>query len=109
MIAYVAGPYREGHGRTVHANIDGAALVAMDLWKIGCTAICPHLNTAHFDGPVEQYLAGDLEILSKCDAIVMAPFWRESDGACAELRYARKLGLPAYEWYAIGHIRELTP
>ena len=108
MLAYVAGPYREGHGRTVDQNIDNAAVVARELWKMpGVAAICPHLNTAHFEGPAELYIKGDLKILSKCDAIVMVPDWQSSDGACAELRRARELGLEVYEWKALGLIERM--
>ena len=88
MVLYLAGPYRGD----IDANITAARKVAIELWERGYTVICPHLNTAHFEVdcnlPESEYIRRDLEILSRCDAIVMLPGWEKSEGACAELDYA---------------------
>jgi hypothetical protein len=96
MLVYVAGPYRGD----VDRNIEQARQVAIALWEAGHTAICPHLNTAHFEQdccvPDQTYLSGDLDILSRCDAIVMTPDWEGSVGASAERQYAQQLRIPVY-------------
>ena len=33
-----------------------------------------------------------------CDAVVCVPGWQWSEGASQEVRIARTLGMPVYEW-----------
>lgn len=98
MIVYVAGPYRGD----VDRNIAQARQIAVALWEAGHTALCPHLNTSHFEQdckvPDERYLRGDLEMLAFCQAIVMTPDWESSSGARGEHAYAEELGIPIYVW-----------
>jgi len=94
-IIYIAGKY----SGDIDANIQAAREVAEQLWAAGDAVICPHTNTAHFvQATYEQYLRGDLLILSRCDAIVMLPGWEESNGARGELRFACLHNIPAYLW-----------
>lgn len=67
-------------------------------WMNGLTAICPQMNTAHFDSvaDAETFYIGDLEILERCDAVLMVPGWEGSFGARMEKIYARKMGIPIY-------------
>src|SRR3990167_11533393 len=78
MLVYTAGKYRGD----VDKNIDDAKKVAIDLWEMGYVVICPHLNTDHFENDCkvidDVYLKGDLEIILRCDAMVMIPGWRDS-------------------------------
>jgi len=94
-VAYIAGPYRPSNGKTVLENIRHAERYAIKYWKLGYAVICPHLNTAHFDGlcPDETWLKGDLEILKRCDVIVMIPGAANSSGACKELDLALESGI----------------
>jgi hypothetical protein len=94
-LAYVAGPYRATTIHQVVKNIRSAEEVALRYWLKGYAVICPHKNTALLDGaaPDEVWLNGDLEILSRCDVIIMAPGWENSRGACAELDFALDRGL----------------
>jgi hypothetical protein len=92
-LAYIAGPYRTGHGRTVFENIQAARAVAVKYWKLGYAVICPHSNTAFFDGlcPDDTWIEGDLEMLRRCDVVVMMKSWRQSAGARKEFRLACRL------------------
>jgi len=96
MLIYVAGPYRG----EVDRNIQQAREIAIKLWEVGHVVICPHLNTAHFENDCkvsdEAYLSGDLNILCRCDAIVMTPYWEKSVGAKGEYDYAVAHGIPIY-------------
>jgi Domain of unknown function (DUF4406) len=98
LVAYVAGPYRATHLRSVDDHIAAARRVAVELWRRGYAVVCPHLNTAHFDGVVDDavFLAGDLAILDRCDLVVMAPRWEESEGARGERERAARNGQPVY-------------
>ena len=104
-VAYVAGPYRAPTAEGIAANIQTARAVAVELWRRGYATICPHLNTAHFDGlaPDELWLVGDLAIIDrldpqKPDCVVMMEGWRKSAGARREWRRARRNGLAVYYW-----------
>lgn len=99
MLLYVAGKYTGD----VDTNIDTARYVAETLWQLGHAVICPHLNTAHFEDTIpdvswETYLAGDFNMISRCDGLVMVPNWKESKGAKMEHEYALSLDIPI--WYA---------
>lgn len=100
MILFVSGPYRADMPEGVHDNIQAARKVAIAIWEAGHTALCPHLNTARFEldckAPDQAYLDGDLEMLKRCDGIVMMPGWVKSKGACSEYDYARLNGIQLY-------------
>lgn len=98
-VIYVAGRYRDARGAFyIQANIREAERVALSIWLEGAAALCPHKNTALFDGafgiPDETWLHGDLEMLSRCDAVYAMPGWESSVGASAEVARARELGIP---------------
>lgn len=100
-IAYVAGPYRDPRGEWyVWQNIQRAREVAMQLWQAGYGVFCPHSNTFMMGGGCDDsvWLKGDLEILSRCDLIVMLPGWEQSQGAKAELEMALLKSIPTFMW-----------
>lgn len=98
-VAYIAGPYRDPRGAYyVRQNIRVAEEAALALWRAGFAVICPHMNTALFDGAADDavWLAGDLEIIKRCDFVVMVGDWNRSEGAMAERRMASSLGKGLY-------------
>ena len=99
-LVYVAGKYRGPTIRAVVENIRAAEHVALELWRLGFAVICPQKNSALFDGacPDEVWLAGDLVMLERCDAVVMVPGWESSSGARAEKLHAHGRGIPVYLW-----------
>jgi hypothetical protein len=74
----------------VWQDIEEAKRVALKYWKQGYAVICPHANTAFFDGscPDEVWLNGDLEILERVDVVVMMQGWEQSVGATGEYDHA---------------------
>lgn len=97
-VVYIAGKYR---GRTpweVEQNIRAAEDVAASVWAMGMVAMCPHANSRHMEGVAtdEHFLAGTLELLRRCDAVLLVPNWRDSVGAKAEVAEAKRLGLPVF-------------
>jgi hypothetical protein len=99
-LVYVAGPYRGKDRTEVAGNIYRARMVGIKLWEMGHAAIVPHLNTSHFEEDCkagdERYLSGDLEILARCDAIVMTPDWERSSGARNEHAFAIARKIPVF-------------
>lgn len=49
-LVYLAGPFRGPTKWDVVQNIRRAESYALEIWKLGAACICPHLNTANFDG-----------------------------------------------------------
>lgn len=94
-VAYIAGKYRDKYASGIHDNIEKARAVAVEYWKKGFAVICPHLNTAYFDGACDDnvWLEGDIEILKRCDVLVVLPSWEESLGTKAEIKIAEEYGV----------------
>lgn len=113
-LAYVAGPYRDPRGAGyIRENIEEARRIAVRLWQAGIPTICPHTNTAMMDGlaPDEAWLKGDLEILRRCDVVVLVNDWERSSGARAEVEFAERRGIPVVPWdgdegYSLSCVRE---
>lgn len=97
-VIYIAGPFRGKNSWEVESNIRVAETLALDVWRSGFAAICPHANTRFFDGaaPDNVWLDGDLEILKRCDAILLTKNWEQSKGATKEMQFAKALNMPVY-------------
>jgi hypothetical protein len=85
-LIYLAGPYRGDNAWEIAENIHRAERLALEVWRLGAACLCPHANTAHFQGAADDHvwLDGDLEMLARCDAVLMTPDWERSSGARAE-------------------------
>lgn len=100
-VIYIAGKYRGPNAWAVEQNIRAAEEVAAKVWAMGHVALCPHANSRHMEGVAsdEHFLAGTLELLRRCDAVVLVPNWRDSAGARAEVAEAIRRGMPIiYAW-----------
>lgn len=109
MIIYVSGKYSAPTRDGIEKNIQSARRGAIAVWEKGHTALCPHLNTQHFDDDCkcgyDDYIHGDLEMVTRCDAIFMLPGWQESKGAVRELAFARKCEIA--EFYSLDEIETI--
>ena len=98
-VIYIAGKYRGPTPWAIEQNIRAAEDVAAKVWAAGHVALCPHANARHMlDGNTadEAALAGTMELLRRCDAVLCVSNWRDSVGARAEVEEARRLGLPVF-------------
>lgn len=99
---YIASKYRSKSIAEIKQNCDLAWNVAKKYWGIDKTAFCPVMNSYLMDSvsgeelwtgkDAEIFMEGDMYWLEKSDAIVMCKGWEKSEGARAELEYAKKLG-----------------
>ncbi len=105
-LIYIAGPYRAPTVRGILENIRVAEEAALELWRAGFAVICPHKNTALFDGeaPDEVWLKGDISMMLRCDAVVTVVGWSLSEGAMAEIETAIRAGIPVF--YSVGELME---
>ncbi len=100
MLIYTAGPYRSKNCDQICRHIAAAKIVALQIFDLGHYAVCPHLNTAHFDDcgvREELILAGCKDLVSRCDAVLMFGDWEISEGALMEKDAARASGKPVFE------------
>ena len=99
-VIFIAGPYRADSQYQVGKHIRAAENAAQMVWMWGGVALCPHLNTALFEGlpgtDDDTWLQGTMELLRRCDAVLMVPGWPNSEGAKAEREEAERLGLPVF-------------
>lgn len=104
-VIYIAGPFRAAPVVSdlpnmwgAQENVMRAMRVALEVWRAGMVALCPHANTMFFTGaaPDEIWLEGDLELLRRCDALLLTPDWDTSSGARAERIVAEQHGIPVF-------------
>ena len=73
----------------IEHNISIARFWAKYYWYQGFMVICPHMNSAHFDGICDdkRFLNGYLETIRRMtnkDILVTIPGWSTSEGSIAE-------------------------
>ena len=100
MLVYLAGPIRPKGDQTLESNINNAKSIALELWKKDYAVISPHANSdlpiSLADKEVEalRWLNGDLDIIARCDAVVVLPGWEESAGTKGEIEFAKERNIP---------------
>lgn len=93
-VVYVAGPFRSSTPWGIECNVRRAEEVALIVWRMGAAALCPHTNTRFFDGaaPGELFVEGTLELMRRCDAVVVLANYDSSKGTKGEIAEAVRLG-----------------
>lgn len=104
-VVYVAGPYRAHSRERVELNIAAAKHVGALAIAKGWFPLIPHANTAGFEHLTEAdddfFLRGTLELMRRCDAVVLCPGWAKSRGTMAEIEMAKNLRMPVYSTEAL--------
>ena len=98
-LVYLIGPYRDNTVWGTHENIQTALAIGADVVKkLGPDwfPVIPHANTQFMDGlaPDQYFLDGTMELMRRCDAVLLMPGWAVSAGSLAEIAEAERLGLP---------------
>lgn len=114
-LVYIAGPYRGPNTWAIEQNIRRAEDAAALVWKAGLAALCPHANSRHMDGVTsdDNFLAGTLEMMRRCDAVLVLEGWLKSSGSQSEVSEAMRLGKPVLytfgdESYLVDILRDLA-
>ena len=97
-VIYIAGKYRGPTPWAIEQNIRAAEDMAARVIQLGMMPLCPHANTRHMEGLADDqfFLDGTMELLRRCDAVVLVPNWRDSAGARGEVTEAQRLGMPVF-------------
>lgn len=100
QVAYIIGPYRAKTHNEVYENIERARYIALKVWSLGYSVVCPHLNSAYMNGCFDEqhFMDGYLEILSRCDLAILVNGWEESEGSRAEVDLCAAKGIPVYKF-----------
>lgn len=96
IVIYIAGPFRASSAWGVEQNVRRAEEVAYQVWAAGYVAVCPHTNTRFFDQslPDQIFIDGTLEMMRRCDAVLVLPGHERSQGTLGEIREAARLNMP---------------
>ncbi|TXH14484.1 MAG: DUF4406 domain-containing protein [Hyphomicrobiaceae bacterium] len=97
-VIYIAGPFRGPTAWAIEQNVRRAETLALKVWQLGAVALCPHTNTRLFDKEADDivFLDGTMELLRRCDAVLLTDDWQKSSGARAEVEEARSLKRPVF-------------
>lgn len=97
-VVYVAGPFRGPHAMDIHENVIAAERLSFEVAKLGAVPLCPHKNTENMHGalPDQFFLEGTLELLRRCDAVMLTSDWKRSAGARGEVLEAIERGIPCF-------------
>jgi hypothetical protein len=103
-LVFIAGKFSGANAWEIACNVHEAEAAALRVAKLGGMPIVPHsLGRSMFGTLPERFWRdGCLELLGRCDGILLLPRWSNSPGACAEARYADKRGLRCW---GIGHLK----
>lgn len=113
-VIYIAGPFRGPSAWAIEQNIRAAEELALEVWRLGAVALCPHCHTRFFQGaaPDDVWLKGDIEMLRRCDAVMLTSNWEQSSGARMEVEIAKSISLPVFktleglrEWLELEEVR----
>lgn len=97
-VVYIAGKFRGANDWERTKNCDRARDLSFAVAELGAFPWCPHSNTRHFDGTLtdEFWLAGAIESMYRCDAVITVDNWGASQGAIEEVRLARERDMPVF-------------
>ena len=100
-LIYCAGPYRAATRAAIARNIENARQLGIEAARRGWFPVIPHANTAHMEQDLphlgdEFWLRGTMEIMARCDAVVLIEGWEKSEGTRAEIARADQMRLPVF-------------
>lgn len=98
-LIYIAGPYRAADSWEVAENIHRAERAAREVARLGAMPVTPHSITAKMSGVEsdELWLEGTLELMRRCDAVLVLPNYENSAGTIAEIWEAERLQKPVFK------------
>ncbi len=103
-LIYIAGPFRGPTPLDVRRNVERARDLGLLVTQAGAYPVIPHTMTAEFDkqGEDQFWLDGTMEMLRRCDAIVLTEDWERSTGARTEFTWSMENDMPSLVYFDIG-------
>jgi Domain of unknown function (DUF4406) len=106
ILVYIAGPFTAPDVWGVECNIRQAEEWGFKIARCGFVPVIPHTMYRFFHGTITEkfwYMA-TLELMERCDAVLLIPGWQESKGAEKEKETAEILEIPIY--YELRNLKE---
>lgn len=101
-VVYIAGRFTAPTAWEIEQNVRRAEALAAEVAQLGAMPLCPHTNSRFFFGLIgttaEFWYDGTLELLRRCDALILVPGWEGSTGTAAEREEAWRLKIPQFHY-----------
>ena len=99
-LVYIAGPFTAPNAWAIEQNVRKAEEAGLWVAEHGAMPIISHANTRFFTGlcTPEFWYAGTMELLRRCDGIMLLPNWELSHGAFREAGEAERLRLKVWDY-----------
>lgn len=96
LVVYIAGRFRAKDGWLINENVFVAEKAGRGVAQLGAMPLVPHSIGAHMAGTEDDtfWLTGTLELMRRCDLVLVLPGWEDSQGARGEIAEAERIGLP---------------
>ena len=97
-LVYVAGPFAGPTNYDVQQNVARAESVGLTIARHGALPVIPHTMNRNFFGQLDEtfWLGGVIELMRRCDAMVLVADWPRSKGATIEHNIAADIGMPIF-------------
>jgi len=107
-VVYTAGPFRAVNQWEIEQNVSRAEALAIAIAHMGAMPLCPHTMTRNWQGacPDQFWLDGTLELMTRCDAVLLTRNWEQSRGAKREYEKANEQGLRIYHEHDLNDLRQ---
>ena len=98
-VVYIAGRFSAPDQWQRARNVRAAETLAFAVAEVGAMPLNPLNNTHNFYGTLteEFWYDGTLELLRRCDAVILVPGWDGSKGVQAEIDEALARKMPLFE------------
>lgn len=97
-LIYISAPFSAGNNWDFEANVRKAEQVAKVIADNGGVPVSRHSLFKRFSGTITGsfWINAAVEVMKKCDAVVLLPGWNDSPGASYENTVARENGLQVF-------------
>lgn len=97
-VIYIAGRFRGRDGWEVRCNIHAAESAARRVVALGAMPCTPHSIGGNMAGTASDafWLRGTLELMRRCDAVLVLPGYETSEGTKAEITEAQAKQIPVF-------------
>lgn len=105
-VVYVAGPFRASRAWLIEQNVRRAESQVRRLLELGFAPVCMHTTGRFLFGEVSEtkMLDASLELVRRCDAVLLLEGYEQSAGAVSELNAAIDADVPTF--HTLAELRE---
>lgn len=96
-MGYLSGPVSGATAAVRNRHYFQALDISHQLWELEILHYCPHANSPRIgatDVEYTEWMRMDLEVLRRCDWVLMVGDWAASDGCKREFNLAQALQIP---------------